>query len=448
LKILLISPNRVTSPSPVYPIGLDYVAGAIPDRHVVRVFDCNHEQGPEALSSALADFGPDLVGVSIRNINNTDGSNSRAFVDDYRGVIATIRNICKAPIVLGGSGFTIFPDILMKALDADYGIPGDGERISLLVDAVEDKDFLRHIPGVMVRGRSFRADAKLTALPMLRLFDKDSSHLHYYLNHSSMMNLQTRRGCPFHCIYCTYPNIDGKRMRLHDPAEVAQTAIALQDAGAKYFFISDSTFNCNVPHSIAVAKAFIKAGVSIPWGGFFAPMAVPDDYFSLMAEAGLTHVEFGTESLNDDVLAAYKKPFTRNEVFLAHELALRAGLHIAHYIMLGGPGENEDTLAETLGALESLPKAVFFFFCGIRIYPNTALYDIALKEGKISADQDLLAPVFYQNLSADLIARKIAAQAAGRINWITGSGGSRMEKILSRQYARGQVGPLWEHVIA
>jgi radical SAM superfamily enzyme YgiQ (UPF0313 family) len=301
----------------------------------------------------------------------------------------------------------------------------------------------------MVRGRPFQADAKLTALPMFRQFDKDSSHLRYYLNRSSMMNLQTRRGCPFHCIYCTYPNIDGKRMRLHDPAEVAQTALALQEAGARYFFISDSTFNCNIAHSAAVAKAFIAAGISIPWGAFFAPMAVPDGYFRLLAEAGLTHVEFGTESLSDSVLAAYQKPFTRNDVFRAHHLAILAGLHVAHYLMLGGPGENEDTLAETLLALESLPKAAFFFFCGIRIYPDTALYDIALKEGKISAGQDLLAPVFYRagTLSAELIEAKIASQAAGRINWITGSGGKRMEKLLARQYARGQVGPLWEQVI-
>lgn len=447
MKILLISANRLNVPYPVYPIGLDYVAGAIPARHEVRIIDLNQDSD---LAASLQQFSPDLVGISIRNIDNTDGSNSRSFIDDYRDVVTTVRNSCKAPVVLGGSGFTIFPQALMEALDADYGIPGDGERIKLLLDALERNAPTEEIPGIMVRRLPFQAITETPSLAVHRRFDTSSPHLDYYLSRSGMMNLQTKRGCPFRCIYCTYPYIDGARMRLHDPAEVAQAALALQNAGAKYLFITDSTFNCSVSHSVAVAKAFIKAGVSIPWGAFFAPLAVSDDYFLLMREAGLTHVEFGTESLSNKVLASYKKPFTREDVFQAHELALGAGLHVAHYIMPGGPGEDEETLEETLNSVESLKKAVFFFFCGIRIYPHTPLFDIALREGQITPDQDLLPPIFYisGNLNSELIEKTVVARAAGRMNWVTGSGSKKMEKTLARMYAHGHVGPLWEHIIA
>ena len=449
MKILLISPNRLNTPCPVYPIGLDYVAGAIPARHEVIIFDLNQEPQPGALAALLLEFQPDLVGLSLRNIDNTDGSNSKSFIEDFKGVIATIRTASKAPIVLGGSGFTIFPATLMEVLDADYGIPGDGERISQLLEALEGNNPVQEIPGILVRGQTFKPSLTPAVFPMQRQFDIHSPHLQHYLRHSGTMNLQTKRGCPFHCIYCTYPYIDGARLWPHDPAEVAQTAMALQKAGAKYLFISDSTFNCSVQHSTAVAKAFIEVGLSIPWGAFFAPLAIPGDYFKIMAKAGLTHVEFGTESLSDKVLAAYKKPFNKRDVFLAHEAALDAGLHVAHYLMLGGPGEDEETLEETLTSAESLQKSAFFFFCGIRIYPHTALYDIALSEGQISADQDLLSPVFYQSgqLTNELIEAKVAAHAAGRMNWVTGSGGNEVEKLLSRMHARGRVGPLWEHII-
>lgn len=430
------------------------MVGAIPARHEVRIFDLNQEPQPDALAALLLDYQPDLVGLSIRNIDNTDGSNSKGFIEDFKTVIATVRTACKAPIVLGGSGFTIFPEALMEVLNADYGIPGDGERISLLLDALESKAPMEGIPDILVRGKHFKTDKTLPVpipvMPqMCRRFDAHSSHLQHYLRHSGTMNLQTKRGCPFHCIYCTYPYIDGARLRLHDPAEVAQTAMALQKAGAKYLFITDSTFNCSVQHSMAVAKAFIEIGLSIPWGAFFAPLAIPGDYFKTMAKAGLTHVEFGTESLSDKVLATYKKPFNKRDVFQAHEVALDAGLHVAHYLMLGGPGEDEETLEETLVSAESLKKSAFFFFCGIRIYPHTALYDIALSEGQITADQDLLSPVFYRSghLTNEGIEAKVTTHAAGRMNWVTGSGGEEMEKLLSRMHARGRVGPLWEQII-
>ena len=98
-----------------------------------------------------------------------------------------------------------------------------------------------------------------------------------------------------------------------------------------------------------------------------------------MADSGLTHIEFGTESLTDKVLTAYGKPFKKVEIFRAHRLALDAGLRVAHYLMPGGPGEDERTLEETLTGVEQLEKTVLFFFCGVRIYPHTALYDIALR---------------------------------------------------------------------
>ena len=67
---------------------------------------------------------------------------------------------------------------------------------------------------------------------------------------------------------------------------------------------------------------------------------------------------------------------------------------LAHYFLLGGPGENGDTLSETLINVDKLDKTVLFFFCGIRIYPHTALYDLAVETGQITDSQDLLDPVF------------------------------------------------------
>lgn len=197
---------------------------------------------------------------------------------------------------------------------------------------------------------------------MHRTFDPESTHTKYYLSYGGMLNLQTKRGCPFRCSYCTYPHIEGSRMRFFEPKEIARQACELQKAGAKYIFMTDSAFNASYDHSLLVAEAFKNAGVSVPWGGFFAPTDPPDDYYQKLADAGLTHVEFGTESMCDRMLHTLQKPFVASDVFRAHQKALEAGLFIAHYFMLGGPGENEETLQETLNSVDQLEKAVFSFF--------------------------------------------------------------------------------------
>ena len=94
--------------------------------------------------------------------------------------------------------------------------------------------------------------------------------------------------------------------------------------------------------------------------------------------------------------------------------------------------------------------AVFFFFCGIRIYPHTALYETALREGQIQASQNLMDPVFYRSpfLSGPEIIRIVETHAAGRINWLIGAGEGKATRILPRLYERGHTGPLWEYLIA
>jgi radical SAM superfamily enzyme YgiQ (UPF0313 family) len=263
-----------------------------------------------------------------------------------------------------------------------------------------------------------------------------------------MLNLQTKRGCPFRFIYCTYPHIEGKAFRFVPPEEVAETARMLQDAGARYLYITDSTFNGDYDHSLAVALAFKKAGISIPWVAFFTPTKPPADYYRILADAGLKHVEFGTEALSDPMLAAYRKPFQLEDVRLAHRRAAEAGLYIAHYLMLGGPGECESTLRETLNNTVDLGKAVYFVFNGIRIYPHTHLYDLALREGQISPSTDLLKPAFYwsSRLDREKAVDIITEHTKGRTNWLVGSGAEKTARILARMYARGRVGPLWEYL--
>ena len=350
-----------------------------------------------ALCSTLeiSAFDPDLVAVSMRNIDNTDALDPQGFLDHYRQLTRAVRRISTAPIVLGGTGFTLFAREAMQLLGADYGISGEGERLAALLQALEKREDPAGMPGIIVGDASVPAPDPWSGA-VARRFDPQAPFIDFYLRDGGMLNLQTKRGCPFRCIYCSYPYIEGRTLRYEPPAHIARTAVELQNAGAQYLFITDSAFNADIAHSLAVAHAFKKEGLTIPWGGFFAPVPAPPDYFPILADCGLKHVEFGTESLSDIMLAGYRKPFTVRHVFDAHRAANAADLHVAHYFLFGGPGEMAKTLDESFSLMDRLERTVLFLFCGMRIYPHTSLYEIALQEGQVLPGQSILEPVFYQ----------------------------------------------------
>jgi radical SAM superfamily enzyme YgiQ (UPF0313 family) len=448
MKVLLISSNTLTEPYPIYPIGLDYVINAISPPHLVKAIDLNEIKGGSALISILADYIPDIIGISIRNVDNADGTSVKTFIGEMASLIRLIRQNSKGLIILGGSGFTIFPSEIMNYLDADFSIIGEGEKLAYLLKALEHNEPIPNIHGIVTRRGPIIFPKPLSEIPC-RYTIPHHTYTSFYLKRGGMLNIQTKRGCPFQCVYCVYPHIEGKRFRFMQPDDVARTAKMLQDAGAKYLYITDSTFNGSYTHSMNVARAIKKAGVSIPWGGFFTPTNPPPDYYQILANAGLTHVEFGTEALDNSVLKAHKKPFLREDVFASHGMAIAAGIHVAHYLMLGGPGETEDTLNETLSSTDQLKKSVFFVFTGVRIYPKTALYELALKEGQIDLHTNLLEPTFYWSraLNREIATQIIKDRVDNRINWILGSGSPQMFKVVARLHKRGYVGPLWEHLI-
>lgn len=446
MRVLLISPNTLTVPYPVYPLGLDYVAGSIGPEHELARFDLNCASLDE-LARLIADFAPEVIGLACRNIDNTEAGAPKYFLEQLHELVLWLRARCQAVIVCGGSGFTIMPEAVLAALEADFGIIGEGERFGLLVEALARGDDPAALPGVLRPNGPVRIPPPWPGLRQRRMAPLPQVAF-YAQQHGGMLNLQTKRGCSFRCVYCPYPHIEGRSHRLIPPESVAQTALELEAAGARYIFITDSAFNSHPSHSRAVARAFRASGLRIPWGAFFAPLAPESGYFALMAEAGCKHVEFGTESMSGAILRNYRKPFQPADVFAAHRAARAAGLHVAHYFLLGGPGENAATVQESLTAIEELTGAAFFFFIGIRIYPGTEICEMAIQRGQITADTDLRQPVFYKNsaITRDEMEALVVRQARGRLNWLVGAGVDQVAALVARMHAKGMVGPLWEYL--
>jgi radical SAM superfamily enzyme YgiQ (UPF0313 family) len=167
----------------------------------------------------------------------------------------------------------------------------------------------------------------------------------------------------------------------------------------------------------------------------------------LMARAGLTHVEFGSDSFCDEVLGSYGKDFTFADIRRATELARNQELDFCHFVIAGGPGETCQTLETGFKNSLGLSGAIIMAVPGMRIYPGTRLWKRAINEGQILPSANLLNPVYYfaPGLTLERVVDDLKRFAARSPNWIVGDFEPAYEKLVSRLRQRGVQGPLWSY---
>ncbi len=447
-KILLVSANRHADPYPVYPLGISYLSSflrsARPGSEVI-LFDFMTGSFEE-YSMLIRESRPDYIGISLRNIDDVNIYKKESFIAFYKKVIAFTRSNCKSIIVVGGSGFSIYPVHLFEILKPDFGIYGEGELSLLgLMDTIETNGDLSSVGGlVYYRGDKITVNTRNSHFrtPLLSF---DGTLTDYYWHHSGMLNIQTKRGCPYNCIYCTYPIIEGHNVRTLDPGQIVTTLKDLKsEKGIDYVFFTDSIFNISNGFNYELADRLIEAELNMRWGGYFNFTNIDRKLLEKMKEAGLTHIEFGTDSLSDEVLEKCGKPFRVEEIMKICAYCTELEIDHAHFLILGGYGETEGTLDETFRNSGRLERTVFFPFIGMRIYPGTRLHEIAIAEKIVNKSDVLLEPVYYVSKDVVIDTLKARAKATGKA-WIFPD--DDLGNVMTRFRERNKKGPLWEYLI-
>jgi radical SAM superfamily enzyme YgiQ (UPF0313 family) len=451
MRVLLISLNIEKLPDPVVPLGLAFLSSAVKSAgHEVQCLDlCFEEDIEAAVEAAVTRFAPEAFGLSLRNIDNVAYPQTVSYLPFYKKVVACCRGNSQAPIFLGGSGFTVMPEPVLHYLEADGGIVGEGEEaFAGLLDAMAG-GFALSRGGFLKRGQngSFRPSCirDLSSLPSP---DWDCLDLARYFSRGGMGNLQTKRGCSFSCIYCTYPLIEGKTVRLRPAERVADEAEELIQRGVAHAFIVDNIFNFPEDHAREVCRALGKRELSLKWSCYVHPAFFSRALAEEMREAGCTGVEFGTDSGAPDVLKRLKKNFTPADIRRATGVARQAGLEVCHSLSLGAPGETEETLRETFDLMEEVSPTAVIAMVGLRIFPKTELAQVAKEERILSPGQDLLEPAFYVAPGVkDRILDLVLDEAAIHPNWILpGLNLHYSEKLGAKLRRLGVKGPLWEYM--
>ena len=419
MNILLVSANREQNPYPVFPLGLSYLAGPLESRgHRLQVLDLLFAGDPQAsLSRALDDFSPGAVVISIRNIDNVTFPGTKSYLSGIRDIVESCRG--RATVIVGGSGFSLMPVQLLARLDADFGVVGEGEAVlPELLASLEGGLPADSLPGVLVRGKSDFLPAALVrqiGRPDRRLFPVERYHLK-----GGMANLQTKRGCPFGCIYCIYPLLEGNRLRLRPIPEITAEIRALfEDHGVSYLYFVDDIFNYPPEFAEELCRAMVREGLPINWSAFINPGFAGASLFEAMVAAGCDAVEFGSESGSPQMLVSLGKSFGVDQIRSASRLCRELGVDFAHYLLFGGPGESEATIDESFALMDELEPSAVIAMTGIRIFPGTELYHQALRDGIISAETSLLEPVFYiAPAIRETMCDMVATRALARRNWV------------------------------
>lgn len=390
MKVFLIGANVASTPYYVYPLGLSMVAAALKSAgHAVSQFDfLKNGMSLTALEGEIRSFRPDIIGISMRNIDNVNLMNEQRYIDAVKDIVSNIRLVSDSPVVLGGSAFSIMPEIILNEVGADYGIIGEGE--STMVEFVNNA-----AAGKFPEIRCIRSSDYISGED-IPTASYDPDIMRFYLKSGSIASVQTKRGCTHRCIYCSYPVLEGSAIRPRNPAAVVDDIEALiNDYKAKYVFFTDSVFNDDEYSYLEVVREMKKRKVCIPWTAFFKPEGLDDGQVELMKETGLKGVEIGADASTDTTLARLGKRFRFKDIIECNDLFVRNGIATAHFYMFGCPGETKETVIEGLENIKNLKKTVSFIFMGIRILPDTILHKIAIREGVISQENKLLESAYY-----------------------------------------------------
>ena len=446
MKVLLISANRERDPSPVFPIGLAFLVGPLTAAgHLLTALDLCFEADPaDAISSALSVDQPDVVVISLRNLDNVTWPGSRSYLDGVRDIVALCRG--RAVTIIGGSGFSLMPIEILAAVGADYGIAAEGEvTLPRLLECLTSGGDAALLPGVVLPGRADFIPPVLLAVigtPERTLFNVDRYH-----REGGMANLQTKRGCPFACIYCTYPLLEGRHLRLRPIVEIiAEIRVLIKEHGVNYLYFVDDIFNYPPEFAEELCRAMIGERLPVNWSAFINPDFITPRLMQAMLEAGCDAVEFGSDSGSPRMLKNMGKSFTVDSIRESSRLCRETGMDFAHYILFGGPGETRESVLETFTLMDEVAPTAVLAMTGIRIYPGTALEQTALSEGIISPDDSLLQPTFYISPAIrEGLCALVTEEALRRRTWIVPGLEVNINSAMLDALRRFQVkGPLWK----
>jgi radical SAM superfamily enzyme YgiQ (UPF0313 family) len=408
--ILLVNPNQMKPP--VTPVALDYLAQSLEEKGFeVEVLDLAFSTDAESdIQSALRRIDPLLIGVTVRNLDDSYLASQDFCLERTRKIIDLIKSHSGAMLVLGGVGFSIAPEAVLDYCQVDWGICGEGEQaLAMLAQQIAKKGDYHNTPGLVFRdGTGFhRNPIRSFGLKDVALGHRKAIDNLRYLREGGMVGFESKRGCDQGCTYCADPIAKGKRVRLRNPSLVAEELANLYQLGIDHFHTCDSEFNLPENHAIEVCKRIVQKGLGdkIRWYAYLSPKPFSKELAHWMQKAGCVGIDFGVDHGNEAMLRTFGRSHKDEGII---SLALRARAHgfsLLFDLLLGGPGETRKTIAEAVELMKETSPDRVGISLGLRLYSGTHLFlkiqaqglrkENPNLHGSLEGNPELLRPIFY-----------------------------------------------------
>ncbi len=406
MRVLLIATNRNSrlnsrmNAQPL-PIGLAYVAGHLdPARHQVRVLDLMFADDYLAeVGNVVDEFKPEAVGISLRNLSNHSYLDTQWALPITKAVIDAIRARSNAPIICGGPAFSILPKECFEFLGPDLGVAGDaGETFAEVCNRIEvGEPAVYDLPGLVYAndgGVTLNEGLCVSAFasrPRLEDLEMDK-----YRNAGFGIGVLTKLGSFSYPTPSSTASMTEADYRVIRPVDevVAEVKELWERFQLRKVFFVDNGFNLPLDHAKSLCSALIEADLGVRWNTCLASFNCDAELIRLMKDAGCALVLIGNRggdphdgagSLEERMEAQLEVP----------RLCEEGGLHYTVARTFGEPGETRETVERKLDFLRRVNPALANLRIGVSVMPGTDVAALALEEGLISDESELIEPTFY-----------------------------------------------------
>lgn len=390
-----------------FPQGLAYIAAVlIREGYNVEVYNQDKNHYPEEhLTEYLSKNRFDVVGVSVI-----------AGYYQYRKLLKISDAINKSSnrpfYIIGGHGPSPEPEYFLNKTGADVAVLGEGEKtIVELMKALSDKKPLDGIKGIAFQNgdkvtvnerRALTKDIDSIPLPAFEIFPIDYYRLLRPPNVTKadfVMPVLSGRGCTFECTFC-YRMDEGFRPR-GDEGIIEEISLLKKDHGITYVIFSDELLMSSTERTMRLCEKFIKSNLNIKWSCNGRLNYAKPDVLNLMKKAGCMFINYGIESMDNQVLKNMRKGLTTNQIIEGVEATIEAGISPGLNIIFGNIGDNKKTLNKGVEFLIKYGEgAQMRTIRPVTPYPGSPLYYYAIEKGLLKDCED-----FYENkhTNSDLV---------------------------------------------